>query len=145
MAATVAPDVPIVFTDPGKLQQILYNFLANAIKFSPLGARIDLVAQRDGEDRIRISVTDRGPGIASDKQQVIFEKFRQVDASVTRTHGGTGLGLAISKELTTLLGGSIGVRSTPGEGATFWVLIPLRIEPGATDVRSRLALSSEEI
>jgi two-component system, NarL family, sensor histidine kinase BarA len=137
MAATVAPDVPIIMTDPGKLQQILYNFLSNAIKFSSLGARVDLVAQRDGEDRIRISVTDRGQGVASDKQAVIFEKFRQIDASVTRSHGGTGLGLAISKELTTLLGGSIGVRSTPGEGATFWVLIPLRIEAGAIDVRGR--------
>jgi signal transduction histidine kinase len=98
---------------------------------------VDLVAQRDGEDRIRISVTDRGPGVAGDKQAVIFEKFRQIDASVTRIHGGTGLGLAISKELTTLLGGSIGVRSATGEGATFWVLIPLRIEAAAVDVRRR--------
>ncbi len=145
MAATVAPDVPIILTDPGKLQQILYNFLANAIKFSPLGARVDLVAQREGEDRIRISVTDRGPGVAPEKQALIFEKFRQIDASVTREHGGTGLGLAISKELTALLGGSIGVRSTLGEGATFWVLIPLRIEGGAIDVRGRLIFAEQRI
>ena len=155
LAVSVAPDVPIVWTDPGKLQQILYNFLSNAIKFSPAGSPIDLVAQRerypepgqalagnrDAEERIRISVTDFGPGIELDKQQIIFEKFRQVDASHTRTHGGTGLGLAISKELTTLLGGSIGIRSAAGHGATFWVSIPLRIESGAMDVRGRMVLS----
>lgn len=141
LASSVAPDVPIVWTDPGKLQQVLYNFLSNAIKFSPAGERIDLTSTREGEDRIRIAVTDRGVGIDSDKQQVIFEKFRQIDASHTRAHGGTGLGLAISKELITLLGGSIGVRSTPGEGATFWVLIPLRIDAGIMDVRARAVVS----
>ncbi|HET6246096.1 MAG TPA: ATP-binding protein [Tepidisphaeraceae bacterium] len=155
LSLTIAPDVPIVWTDPGKLQQILYNFLSNAIKFSPPGSRIELAAQRerfpesgqaipgdrDVEDRIRISVTDGGPGIAPEKQQLIFEKFRQIDASHTRTHGGTGLGLAISKELTTLLGGSIGVYSVAGRGATFWVSIPLRIESGAMDVRGRMVFT----
>jgi signal transduction histidine kinase len=141
LKAAITPDVPIVRTDPGKLQQILYNFLSNAIKFSPQGAAIDLLAQREGDDHLRITVVDRGPGIAADKQEVIFEKFRQVDASHTRTHGGTGLGLAISKELTTLLNGSIGVRSTAGEGAAFWVVIPLKIEAGAMDMRGRLVFS----
>jgi signal transduction histidine kinase len=156
LAATVLPDVPIIHTDPGKLQQILYNFLSNAIKFSPTGSRIDLTAVREplevagesfaadraGEERIRISVTDYGPGIEPGKQQMIFEKFRQGDASHTRTHGGTGLGLAISKELTALLGGAIGIRSTVGEGSTFWISIPLRIEAGAMDVRGRMVISS---
>ena len=155
LAVEVAPDVPIIWTDPGKLQQILYNFLSNAIKFSPIGARIDLTAAReraaDGaaessadpavEERIHISVTDHGPGIDAGKQQLIFEKFRQVDASHTRTHGGTGLGLAISKELTILLGGSIGVRSAVGQGSTFWISIPLKIEAGAMDVRGRMVIS----
>ena len=72
---------------------------------------------------------------------MIFEKFRQADATVTRSHGGTGLGLAISKELTALLKGSIGVRSAEGEGATFWVILPLSIEAGATDVREKLVFS----
>ncbi|MDB5355824.1 MAG: hypothetical protein JWN24_2277 [Phycisphaerales bacterium] len=141
LTAAVAPDVPIIRTDPGKLQQILYNFLSNAIKFSPDAAAIDLLAQREGEDNVRITVIDRGPGIPPDKQGVIFEKFRQVDASHTRTHGGTGLGLAISKELTTLLNGSIGVRSTVGQGSAFWVIIPLKIEAGAMDMRGRLVLT----
>ena len=86
-------------------------------------------------------VTDQGPGIDADKQQLIFEKFRQIDASVTRTHSGTGLGLAISKELTTLLGGSIGVRSTPGEGATFWIVVPIKIQPAAMDMRERMVMT----
>jgi signal transduction histidine kinase len=137
----VDADVPILRTDPGKLQQILYNFLSNAIKFSPAGGQIEVAAGRS-DDRVRISVTDHGPGINPGKQQLIFEKFRQADASVTRTHSGTGLGLAISKELVALLNGSIGVRSAEGEGATFWIDIPLQIEPGATDVREKMALTS---
>jgi signal transduction histidine kinase len=136
-----SPDVPIIQSDPAKLQQVLYNFLSNAIKFSPAGSRIDLATSLEDGERVRISVTDRGPGIAADKQQLIFEKFRQLEPSHTRTHGGTGLGLAISKELALLLGGSIGVRSTPGEGSTFWLLVPLRIASGSMEMRGRLVLT----
>jgi signal transduction histidine kinase len=141
IVTSIAGDVPILQTDAAKLQQVLYNFLSNAIKFSPAGAVIELAAERADTDRVKISVTDRGPGIEPDKQQMIFEKFRQIDGSVTREHGGTGLGLAISKELTGLLGGEIGVRSAPGEGATFWLLLPVRIEAGAQDVRGGLVLT----
>jgi signal transduction histidine kinase len=141
LSSNVGTEIPIIRTDPGKLQQILYNFLSNAIKFSPAGGSIEVAAHGDGPDHVRISVTDQGPGIEQAKQQLIFEKFRQIDASVTRTHSGTGLGLAISKELTTLLNGSIGVRSTPGQGATFWIVIPVQIEAGATDVRGKLVYS----
>jgi signal transduction histidine kinase len=123
----VGRDVPILHTDPAKLQQVLYNFLSNAIKFSPTAGRIDVRAERFEEDNVRISVADQGPGIELDKQSVIFEKFRQIDGSVTRAHSGTGLGLAISKELTQLMGGSIGVMSRPGDGATFWVILPVKI------------------
>jgi signal transduction histidine kinase len=137
----VTPDVPILHTDAPKLQQVLYNFLSNAIKFSPEAGTIDLRAERDGEPAVRISVADQGPGIEADKQEVIFEKFRQLDGSVTREHGGTGLGLAISKELVGLLGGTIGVSSTPGRGATFWVKIPLKIVAGEQDLRKVLVLS----
>ena len=142
IVASVDADVPIIQSDPAKLQQVLYNFLSNAIKFSPAGAKIDLSATRepDGE-QVRISVADRGPGIAPDKQQLIFEKFRQLEPSHTRTHGGTGLGLAISKELAILLGGSIGVRSTPGEGSTFWLVVPLKIASGSMEMRGRLVLT----
>jgi len=145
VVARITSDVPILQTDAVKLQQVLYNFLSNAIKFSPPGGQIDLQAERVDDDanggHVKISVTDRGPGIQAEQQQIIFEKFRQIDGSVTREHGGTGLGLAISKELTGLLGGAIGVRSTPGEGATFWVVLPVKIEAGALDVRAGLVLT----
>ena len=141
IAPSVAPDVPIIQTDPAKLQQVLYNFLSNAIKFSPPGERIELIADREIPDGVRVAVIDRGPGISPEKHAVIFEKFRQVDASVTRTHSGTGLGLAISKELMTLLGGSIGVESHPGKGSTFWVVLPLKNEAGTQDLRSQLVVS----
>src|SRR5687768_3840123 len=135
---TISTDVPIIETDPSKLQQVLYNFLSNAIKFSPPEGRIDLAAERV-DDGVRIAVTDRGPGIPPDKQSVIFEKFRQLDASVTRQHSGTGLGLAISKELTTLLGGAIGVNSLPGAGSTFWVMLPITVTGTEQDARGKLA------
>jgi len=167
LVISVANDVPIIQTDPGKLQQVLYNFLSNAIKFSPPGSRIDIRAQREpanigadvdgateggngnlanaggagGAGGVRILVTDRGPGIPPEQHEVIFEKFRQIDASHTRTHSGTGLGLAISKELTALLGGTIGVDSTPGSGSTFWVVLPLKNVAGTQDLRERMVLS----
>jgi signal transduction histidine kinase len=138
---TISEQVPILRTDPSKLQQILYNLLSNAIKFSPPGGQIDLTAEMEDAKTVTITVTDQGPGIESDKQAMIFEKFRQIDGSVTRQHGGSGLGLAISKELAALLSGSIGLRSTPGEGATFWLKLPLTIEASAQDVRARFALT----
>lgn len=135
MEVKVAGDVPLMTSDAAKLQQVLYNFLSNAIKFSPPGGKFELAASRQAEDRVRISVTDHGPGIAADKQHMIFEKFRQIDASHTRQFSGTGLGLAISRDLTQLLGGMIGVESEAGKGATFWVELPIKIDSSTQDVR----------
>jgi signal transduction histidine kinase len=136
----VPSDFPILQTDPGKLQQVLYNFLSNAIKFSPPGESIELAAKIESLESIRISVVDRGPGIPIEKQGEIFEKFRQLDATMTRQHGGSGLGLAISRELAQLLGGSIGVQSESGAGATFWIILPTRIEAGSQDVRGNMVV-----
>ncbi len=137
---SVAADVPIIHTDPAKVQQVLYNFLSNAIKFSPPGGRVELTAQPAEEGKVKISVSDQGPGIDPEKHALIFEKFRQIDGSVTREHSGTGLGLAISRELTTLMGGTIGVQSIPGKGATFWVILPVKTQPGQRDVREKMVL-----
>ncbi len=117
-------DLPALFTDRGRLRQVLFNLLSNAIKFTPEGGEVTLRAGRLDDSHVRIAVADTGPGIATDQQEVIFEKFRQIDQSATREHHGTGLGLAIAKELTVLLGGQIGVESEPGRGATFWVAFP---------------------
>jgi len=123
------PDgIDTVETDPGKLQQILYNFLSNAIRFSPEAGAIlisvDRINRQDGQPGVRIGVTDEGPGVPYDMQDAVFEKFRQVDASHTRTHSGTGLGLAICRELAGLLGATVSLVSEPGSGATFSVEIP---------------------
>lgn len=125
IAARVPPGLPTVETDPGKLQQVLYNFLSNAIKFSPEGAEVTIAAERvarsDGAAGVRVEVQDRGPGIPFDMQDTIFEKFRQVDASATREHSGTGLGLAICRELAQMLNATVGLASEPGKGSTFFV------------------------
>jgi len=122
---TVDETIPLIQTDPGKVQQILYNLLSNAIKFTPDSGRIEIVASLPDEKTVRIAVTDSGAGIAEDDKEKIFEKFRQIDGSITRESAGTGLGLAISKELALLLTGSLGLESRPGEGSTFWLDIPV--------------------
>ncbi|MEM7575938.1 MAG: HAMP domain-containing sensor histidine kinase [Planctomycetota bacterium] len=132
----VPPDLPMVETDAGKLQQILFNFLSNAVKFTPDAGRITINAEAlpppDQPDatghrraRVRIAVTDTGPGIPLDQQPKVFEKFVQLDPSVTKSHGGTGLGLTISQELAELLRGRISLESEPGQGATFAVILPV--------------------
>lgn len=124
-------NLPVIQTDPGKFQQILFNFLANAVKFTPLGGRITLgasVERRDGKPvGVRVWVADTGPGIPLEEHEAIFEKFRQIDASHTKHHGGTGLGLAISRELARLLQGRIELDSDSGRGATFTLIVPLEL------------------
>lgn len=140
IAPSVTTDVPIIETDPARLQQVLYNFLSNAIKFSPDGGVIRLEADRPAFEHVRIRVIDNGPGVPADKHAVIFEKFRQVDQSHTRAHGGTGLGLSIAKELTQLLGGTIGIDTTEGGGAVFYCVLPEKILSGSRDLRGRISL-----
>lgn len=132
-------DLPPLITDVGKVQQILYNFLSNSVKFTPSRGRIEIRAQFPSpgdhstgpEPRmIRISVTDTGCGIAEVDKEKIFEKFRQVDGSLTRESTGSGLGLAISTELAAMLAGSIGMESPPqgqNKGSTFWLDIPVTL------------------
>jgi signal transduction histidine kinase len=125
--------LPLVESDPGKLQQILYNFLSNAIKFTPPGGSITLSADRvtrqDNSLGVRLAVADTGPGIPEDMMDAIFEKFRQIDAGHTREHAGTGLGLAICRELAEMLGATVSFVSDPGRGATFFVDLPLAHQP----------------
>jgi len=124
----VEDKLPPIQTDAGKLQQILYNYLSNAIKFAPNSSVVTLSAARVREygasNTIRIMVQDSGPGIPEDMIEMVFEKFRQVDATHTREHSGTGLGLAICRELADLLHAALGVESTQGEGSSFYVDIP---------------------
>jgi signal transduction histidine kinase len=121
----VEPELPRLSSDSGRVKQILYNLLSNAIKFTPTGGSIDLIAARDGADRVGLSVRDTGPGIPEEHRARIFDQFHQIDPSQTREHAGTGLGLTITKELVQLLGGTIALQTELGQGSTFTVHLPI--------------------
>jgi two-component system sensor histidine kinase BarA len=122
---TVDENIPLIKTDAGKVQQILYNLLSNAVKFTPENGKIEIKAYMPDDQTVRLAVSDTGQGIAESDKEKIFEKFRQADGSITRNQPGTGLGLAISTELAKLLSGKIGLESIEGEGATFWLDLPI--------------------
>ena len=123
----------IVWTDPGRLRQILNNLVSNAIKFTHTGqvelrAKIQSLPGATESEGLKkrnliFHVTDTGEGIAPEALAKLFQPYVQADASIARTHGGSGLGLSISKRLATLLGGDITVQSTPGKGSTFTVKV----------------------
>ncbi len=127
----IEPDLPDMFQDQAKVQQVLSNLLSNGIKFTPEGGRINVRAKRDPEGgELLLTVSDTGVGIAEADQAAIFEKFRQGTAvmaqgdAITREYSGTGLGLSIVKELCKLLGGEVSLESELGRGSTFTVHLP---------------------
>lgn len=134
------PEIPsLLIGDPGRLRQILTNLLGNAIKFTPEGEvalMVSLDYESDAKVGLQFEIKDTGIGVPREKQESIFQAFQQGDISATRSHGGTGLGLAISKELVHIMGGTIGLQSTPGKGSTFWVSLPFeKQEPDREPVR----------
>jgi signal transduction histidine kinase len=117
-------DKVMVDVEGRRLTQVLSNLLSNACKFAPAGSTVD-VSVRCGLGTARVAIADRGPGVPESFRDSIFQKFSQADASDTRSLGGTGLGLAISKELVERMGGTIGYDSVEGQGATFFVDLPV--------------------
>ena len=142
ISVTLAPDAGQLVGDAQRLQQVIWNLLSNAIKFSPKGRRIDVSLLRLG-DVIEIAVADAGRGISAEFLPHVFERFRQADASSSRSQGGVGLGLAIVKQLIELHGGSVEAASEgEGKGATFTVRLPVattRREPGRESTTGPLA------
>lgn len=114
-----------VWVDASRLQQVLGNFLSNAIKYTPEGGEVSLHCSVPDATHVRISVTDQGPGIAAEFRARVFEKFAQADASDSRQKGGTGLGLAITKEFIERMGGTVGFDTAEGQGTTFWCELPI--------------------
>jgi signal transduction histidine kinase len=126
-----APDTTLPMqSDRRKVVRILGNLLSNAFKFTTRGEIRASVAVVDGI--VRFTVSDTGIGIAPEAQELIFDEFRQVDGSMTRRYGGSGLGLALSRRLARILGGDITLRSTPDEGSTFVLELPLEYVPNAS-------------
>jgi two-component system, sensor histidine kinase and response regulator len=125
----VPPSLPASFRgDPLRIRQILTNLAANAIKFTESGEvvlRAEVMGETGTHTDLRLSVRDTGIGITPEKQVAVFESFTQAEGSTSRHYGGTGLGLTICRQLATLMGGKIGLTSTPGEGSTFWLDITL--------------------
>lgn len=133
--ARLNPNMPnTIVGDPGRLKQIAFNLISNAIKFTEVG-EVQLSLQREGEDRWMLNVSDTGIGIPSHAQEYIFENFRQVDGQSTRKYGGSGLGLAIVRNLALMMGGNVRVNSEINKGSTFTVLLPLIVPEAAESER----------
>ncbi len=135
-------DLGTIRADLTKMRQVLFNLLSNAAKFTE-GDKIVVSARREGLDdngRIRISVTDSGIGIPEDKIDDVFEAFSQADESTTRNYGGTGLGLPISKKFCRLMGGDLTATSIVGEGSTFTIDLPAKVDALKEDQASVTAV-----
>ncbi|HMB43403.1 MAG TPA: hybrid sensor histidine kinase/response regulator, partial [Luteimonas sp.] len=135
LRTTIDEDLPPLRADPHRLQQILWNLLSNAVKFTPPGGQVD-VSVHAADFVMSIIVKDSGQGIPENFLPYVFERFRQVDSSITRSHGGLGLGLAIVKQLVELHGGAVSVASDGADmGTTFTVTMPMRpLSPAALSI-----------
>lgn len=133
---------PILQADPSRLQQIIWNLLTNAIKFTQAGGHVRIEAKAD-EQAVTLAITDNGRGISAAFLPYVFDRFRQEDGSATRRVGGLGLGLSIVKQLTELHGGSIDVSSPgEGEGTTFTLCFPQRMSPAVSALNPRREIHS---
>jgi PAS domain S-box-containing protein len=125
----ITPDMPEVVIDAARLKQIVYNYLSNALKFTPQDGHVIVRAMpENGGTHFRLEVEDSGPGIAPEDIGRLFIEFQQLDAGAAKKHAGTGLGLALSKRLAEAQGGSVGVSSIVGKGSTFHAVLPLRAD-----------------
>jgi signal transduction histidine kinase len=139
LSTEVDPLLGEVVVDAGKLRQALYNFLSNAVKFTPAGGRVAVRVRSEDERSFRVEVQDTRIGIAADDAARLFTRFLQVDGGMSKRYAGTGLGLALTRELVELQGGHVGVDSALGQGSTFFAVLPRVVESaaaGAATVRS---------
>ena len=116
------------FLDPGKLKQVLFNYVSNALKFTPEGGRVVVRARSEQGERLRLEVQDQGIGIAPEDLERLWVEFQQLDAGSSKRYQGTGLGLALTRRIVVAQGGTVGVESAVGRGSTFWAVLP-RVAP----------------
>jgi nitrogen-specific signal transduction histidine kinase len=124
LETSLPPDLGPVTADPARLKQVLYNYLSNAIKFTPEGGRVTLSASPAGPDLFRVEVRDTGIGVSPENLGKLFVEFQQLDASAAKKYQGTGLGLALTKRIVEAQGGRVEVQSVPGRGSTFAAILP---------------------
>ncbi|TMA85073.1 MAG: response regulator [Deltaproteobacteria bacterium] len=124
----VSPVVEQLVIDPAKLKQVLYNYLSNAIKFTPEEGRITVRAMQEDADSFRLEVEDTGIGIPAGEVGKLFVEFQQLDSGTTKKHQGTGLGLALTRKIVGAQGGRVGVQSEQGRGSVFYAVLPTRPE-----------------
>ncbi|HZO14039.1 MAG TPA: PAS domain S-box protein, partial [Polyangiaceae bacterium] len=124
ITVSVHPDVDKLWLDPGRMKQVLYNYLSNALKFTPEGGNVFVRVEPEGAEAFRLEVEDTGIGIVPDDVPRLFVEFQQLDGGLDKKQPGTGLGLALTKRLVEAQGGAVGVRSTPGVGSVFFALLP---------------------
>ncbi len=120
----VDPSIGRVILDGFKFKQVLYNFLSNAIKFTPEKGAVEIFLTPEGKDKFRLSVKDTGMGIRREDLPKLFVEFQQLDAGTSKKHAGTGLGLALTKRIVEAQGGTVGVESQHQNGSTFWAVLP---------------------
>ncbi|MEP7119573.1 MAG: PAS domain S-box protein [Byssovorax sp.] len=124
LTCEVDPRLGAIQADPAKLKQVLYNYLSNALKFTPEKGHVTIRARPEGDARFRLEVEDTGIGIRSEDFSRLFIEFQQLDGSSAKKYQGTGLGLALTRRIVEAQGGEIGVTSTPGVGSTFYAILP---------------------
>jgi len=134
MTTEVDSAIGLVRLDPMRLKQVLYNYLSNAIKFTPEGGRVVLRARADTGKRFRIEVEDTGVGIRPEDKDRLFMEFQQLDASTAKKFAGSGLGLALTKRLVEAQGGTVGVDSVFGAGSTFFATLPQQVTIETADI-----------
>ena len=128
MSIDVDPALDDLRLDPSRLKQVVYNYVSNALKFTPNGGRVTIRARAIEGDRFRLEVEDTGIGVADSDLPMLFVQFQQLESGKAKRHQGTGLGLALTKRLVEAHGGTVGVTSTMGKGSTFHAVFPRKIE-----------------
>jgi signal transduction histidine kinase len=123
----IDPACTSLHLDPGKLKQVLYNYLSNALKFTSERGRVEVRARPEGAHEFRIEVEDSGIGIKPEDLEHLFTEFKQLDSSKAKRYQGTGLGLALTRRIIEAQGGTVGVCSTFGRGSVFHAVLPLAV------------------